>query len=129
MAPLARFGLEDKVVIVTGAGRGLGRVMAVECFESGAKIAIGSRTIGELQTLAAEIEAEGGECFYHPLDVTDVGSIQAFMDAVVGHYGRIDVLVNNAGYNKLGKIEKHDFQKKDKTIFSKMSKTHQHQWF
>ena len=58
MAPLARFGLEDKVVIVTGAGRGLGRVMAVECFESGAKIAVGSRTIDELATLAAEIEAD-----------------------------------------------------------------------
>ena len=116
MAPLARFGLEDKVVIVTGAGRGLGRVMAVECFESGAKIAIGSRTIGELQTLAAEIEAEGGECFYHPLDVTDVGSIQAFMDAVVGHYGRIDVLVNNAGYNKLGKILDYDEELYDQIV-------------
>jgi len=104
MPPLARFALDEKVVIVTGAGRGLGRTMALECFQSGAKVAVGSRTTGELETLAAEIEAGGGECFYHPLDVTDVGSIQAFMDAVIAHYRRIDVLVNNAGYNKIGKI-------------------------
>jgi len=108
MAALTRFGLEDKIVFVTGAGRGIGRTIAMECFQSGAKIAIGSRTTTELETLASEIEAEGGECFYHSLDVTNVESIQAFMDAVIGHYGRIDVLVNNAGYNKVGKILDYD---------------------
>ena len=60
MPPLARFALDEKVVIVTGAGRGLGRTMALECFQSGAKVAVGSRTTGELETLAAEIEAGGG---------------------------------------------------------------------
>ena len=108
MPALARFGLEDKIVIVTGAGRGIGRTIALECFQSGAKLAVGSRTTGELETLAAEIGAAGGLCFYHPLDVTDVDSIQAFMDAVVSHYGRMDVLVNNAGYNKVGKILDYD---------------------
>ena len=108
MAALARFGLEGKIVIVTGAGRGIGRTIAMECFQSGAKIAVGSRTTTELETLAAAIEVEGGECFYHLLDVTNVESIQAFMDAVIGHYGQIDVLVNNAGYNKVGKILDYD---------------------
>ena len=108
MPALARFGLEDKIVIVTGAGRGIGRTIALECFQSGAKLAVGSRTTGELETLAAEIGAAGGSCFYHPLDVTDVDSIQAFMDAVVSHYGRMDVLINNAGYNKVGKILDYD---------------------
>ena len=108
MAALARFGLEGKIVIVTGAGRGIGRTIAMECFQSGAKIAVGSRTTTELETLATAIEVEGGECFYHLLDVTNVESIQAFMDAVIGHYGQIDVLVNNAGYNKVGKILDYD---------------------
>ena len=57
MPALARFALEDKIVIVTGAGRGIGRTIALECFQSGAKLAVGSRTTGELEALAAEIEA------------------------------------------------------------------------
>ena len=76
MPALARFGLEDKVVIVTGAGRGIGRTIALECFQSGAKLAVGSRTTTELKSLAEEIEAAGGSCIYHPLDVTKVDSIQ-----------------------------------------------------
>jgi 2-deoxy-D-gluconate 3-dehydrogenase len=108
MPSLARFGLEDQVVIITGAGRGIGRVIAREVVESGAKVAVGSRTLGELETLAAEIQDAGGQCMYHALDVTDVDSIQTFMDAVIAHYGRIDVLVNNAGYNKLAKIVDYD---------------------
>ena len=108
MGHLPSFELNDKVAIVTGAGRGIGRTIALDAVQSGARVAVGSRTTAELETLAEEIEAGGGECFFHPLDVTDVGAIQTFMDAVVGHYGRIDVLVNNAGYNKLGKILDYD---------------------
>ena len=66
MPPLARFGLEGKIVIVTGAGRGIGRTIALECAQSGARIAVGSRTTAELETLAAEIEAAGGACFLSP---------------------------------------------------------------
>ena len=108
MPSLARFGLEGRVVIVTGAGRGIGRVIAKEAFESGAKLAVGSRTTTELETLQQEIQSLGGECMYHKLDVVDVSSIQKFMDAVVAHYGRIDVMINNAGYNKLMPIVDYD---------------------
>jgi NAD(P)-dependent dehydrogenase (short-subunit alcohol dehydrogenase family) len=105
---LKRFALDGKTVVVTGAGRGLGRMMALEAAESGARIAVGSRTMGELETLREEIEGKGGSCFIHSLDVTDVASIKAFFAAVEAEVGGIDVLVNNAGYNKLGKILDYD---------------------
>ena len=108
MPALERFSLDGKIVVVTGAGRGLGRTMAIEAVASGARLAVGSRTVSELETLRDEIEAGGGECFVHELDVTDVTSIQTFFDAVDEHVGTLDVLVNNAGYNKLGKILDYD---------------------
>jgi NAD(P)-dependent dehydrogenase (short-subunit alcohol dehydrogenase family) len=105
---LDSFTLQDKVVVVTGAGRGIGRVIAVDAFKCGARLAIGSRTTGELETLKDEIEGAGGECMMGSLDVTQVNSIRQFLDGVIEHYGRIDVLINNAGYNKLAKIIDYD---------------------
>ena len=102
MASLSKFGLDEKVVIVTGAGRGIGRVIAKDAFQSGAKLAVGSRTTAELETLTQEIQDGGGECMFHPLDVANVESIETFMKAVISHYGRIDILVNNAGVTRDG---------------------------
>jgi NAD(P)-dependent dehydrogenase (short-subunit alcohol dehydrogenase family) len=96
--------LNDKVVIVTGAGRGIGRTIALDCVRSGARVAAGSRTAGELESLAAEIKKMGGECFHHRLDVVSVASINEFFAASIAHYGRLDGLVNNAGYNKQAPI-------------------------
>ncbi len=108
MGTLDSFTLQDKVVVVTGAGRGIGRVIAVDAFKCGARLAIGSRTTGELETLKDEIEGAGGECMMGSLDVTQVNSIRQFLDGVIEYYGRIDVLINNAGYNKLAKIIDYD---------------------
>ena len=100
MKTLPQFSLQDQVVVVTGAGRGIGRTIALDAHRSGAKLAIGSRTKSELESLRAEIEADGGVCFCHELDVTQVDSIRSFFSAVVAHFGHIDVLINNAGYNR-----------------------------
>ena len=108
MNSLDCFKLKDQVVVVTGAGRGIGRVIAKDAFTSGAKLAVGSRTTSELKTLKNEIEGAGGECMMGSLDVTQVNSISQFLDGVIEHYGRIDVLINNAGYNKLAKIVDYD---------------------
>ncbi|MFT4561911.1 MAG: NAD(P)-dependent dehydrogenase (short-subunit alcohol dehydrogenase family) [Gammaproteobacteria bacterium] len=116
MPSLARFALEDQVVVVTGAGRGIGRVIAKEAAQSGAKIAIGSRSTDELESLTAELVANGSECMHHVLDVSKVASIQTYMDAVIAHYGRIDVLINNAGYNKLAKILDYDEETYDRIV-------------
>lgn len=104
MGHLTRFELAGKVIVVTGAGRGIGRTIALDAVRSGARVAAGSRTTGELETLAAEIKQMGGECFIHRLDVVSVSSIEEFFAAAIGHFGRIDGLVNNAGYNKQAPI-------------------------
>ena len=108
MSVLPSFGLKDKVVIVTGAGRGLGRAMALDAFRSGARLAIGSRSLDELQSLTDEITAAGGDCFHHRVVVTEVASIESFTKAVIVQYGRVDVLINKAGYNKQMKIKNHE---------------------
>ena len=108
MAPLKSFDLDGRIVAVTGAGRGIGRTIALDAVRSGARVAIGSRTVSELESLKESIEAMGGECFAHFLDVTDVASIEAFFEGVDSHYRGLHVLVNNAGYNKLGKILDYD---------------------
>jgi|TARA_B100000809_G_scaffold266465_1_gene329319 2-deoxy-D-gluconate 3-dehydrogenase len=113
---LTCFELVGQTVIVTGAGRGIGRTIALDVIHSGARVAVGSRTTTELESLKIEIEGMGGECFIHPLDVTDVASIRTFFTAVESHYGDVHVLVNNAGYNKLGRIVDYDEELYDQIV-------------
>lgn len=93
------FDLVDDVVIITGAGRGIGRAVALAVSEAGGRVAVGSRTTTELRELEAEIHGRGGTCFHAPLDVTDLASMRRFLDAVLERYGQVDALVNNAGDN------------------------------
>ncbi|MFC1525379.1 SDR family NAD(P)-dependent oxidoreductase [Candidatus Latescibacterota bacterium] len=116
MGHLPSFELTDKVVVVTGAGRGIGRTIALDACRSGARVAVGSRTVAELETLAAEIGELGGECFFHPLDVTDLSSIDAFVEAVYAACGGVDILVNNAGYNKLAPALDYDEELYDQIV-------------
>jgi gluconate 5-dehydrogenase len=93
------FELTDKVVVVTGAGRGIGKAIAESCAHYGADLALGSRTVEESEATAQTCRQEGRRAAAWRLDVTRTESIRAFVDQVLAAYGRIDVLVNNAGYN------------------------------
>ncbi|HLW18663.1 MAG TPA: SDR family oxidoreductase [Actinomycetota bacterium] len=89
--------LQDKVAIITGAGQGLGRAYALRFVAEGAKIAIADINDANAEQVAKEIEAAGGEAIALHTDVSDEASTQAMADATVEKWGRIDILLNNAG--------------------------------
>jgi gluconate 5-dehydrogenase len=99
MARTVNFELTDKIVIVTGAGRGIGKTIALTCAEYGASLALGSRTVAESEETANECRALGVRAEAWPLDVGNLQSIRGFVDNVITAFGRIDVLVSNAGVN------------------------------
>ncbi|MFL5288382.1 MAG: SDR family NAD(P)-dependent oxidoreductase [Rhodopila sp.] len=98
------FDLTGRVCIVTGAGRGIGRGMAEGLARHGASVVLVGRTRATLEETAAAI---GEQAWVHPADVSKEADIIALRDAVLAQFGRIDVLVNNAGVNPILKtIEK-----------------------
>jgi 2-deoxy-D-gluconate 3-dehydrogenase len=101
MPALPDFALADRVVVVTGAGRGIGREVALCAARSGASIVVCSRTSSELDSLAEEIADEGGRCVTVVVDLTSVDAADDLMSAAVGAFGRVDGIVNNAGINVL----------------------------
>ena len=84
--------LTDKVAVVTGAGRGIGRAIAVAFAKAGAKVVCAARSVDELQTIAGELGGVAMRC-----DVADEADIQSLMADTVDQFGQIDILVNNAG--------------------------------
>jgi NAD(P)-dependent dehydrogenase (short-subunit alcohol dehydrogenase family) len=93
------FDLTGRVAVVTGAGRGLGRTMALALAAAGADVMLGSRTTSELESLKAEVEEVGRQAHFSAVDITAEESVGAFITAAVSRFGRIDILVNNAGIN------------------------------
>ena len=98
---MTNLSLTGKVVLVTGAGRGIGKSIAIACAEAGADAALGSRTLSEVAATAAQIRQVGQRAEAWRLDVTEISSIRAFVQKTLDVYGRIDLLVNNAGFNKI----------------------------
>jgi NAD(P)-dependent dehydrogenase (short-subunit alcohol dehydrogenase family) len=89
--------LEGKVVLITGASQGLGRALALACAEAGASIVMNSRSEESLRPVAAEVRSSGAESLAVAADVSDSKDVGRLVAAAVERFGRIDVLVNNAG--------------------------------
>lgn len=88
----------DKVALVTGGSRGIGRHIALKLAESGMKVAVNYRgNLEAAQETEQLIRQQGAECLLIPSDVSDIHKAQSLIDTVLEHWGRIDVLVNNAG--------------------------------
>src|SRR6267142_5895462 len=93
--------LNGKVAIVTGAGRNIGRASALALAEGGASILVNARSNrAEAEAVAREIEAFGGKALVRIGDVADAADVQAMADVAVKHFGRIDILVNNAALRR-----------------------------
>ncbi len=97
--------IQEKVVLITGASSGIGEGCARLLAEKGARVVLGARRVERLEQLVEDIRAAGGQAIARRLDVTDAADVQAFVDAAMAEYGRVDVLLNNAGVMPLSMIE------------------------
>jgi gluconate 5-dehydrogenase len=110
------FELGGKVALVTGGSRGLGLQIAKGLGEMGAKIAISARKAGELEEAKAELKKLGIDAFTQPNDLSKQGEIPSLVEAVVKHYGAINILVNNAGATWGAKAEEHPIEAWNKVM-------------
>src|SRR5262245_56013324 len=90
--------LTNQVVMISGASSGIGRATALAFAAEGAHLALGARRLDRLEALVPELRELGAtEVLIHPLDVRDLGQVDAFVAATMAQFGRIAILVNNAG--------------------------------
>lgn len=97
--------VQDKVVIITGASAGIGLATARLFAKHGAKVALAARSIDKLNALAEELRTQSAEVFVIPTDMRDQTAVRAMVDAVHTHFGRVDILINNAGQAVLAPVE------------------------
>lgn len=95
---------ENKVVLVTGASQGLGRAIAVEFARAGAAVVLAARSASRLSEVEQEIRRLGARALVVPTDVTSEAAVDRLVNATMNAFGRVDVLVNNAGIGKVGEV-------------------------
>lgn len=114
MVPASDFGLEDRIALISGASRGIGRALALELAARGAHIIAVARQSASLEALDDAIQSAGGTATLAPLDLHDMPAIDRLGAAINERWGRLDILVANAGIlgpiAPLGHIEAQDFE-------------------
>ncbi|MBI4464954.1 MAG: SDR family oxidoreductase [Acidobacteria bacterium] len=90
--------LHDEVALITGGSRGIGRAIALKFAQHGARVGIAARAAADLQSVGEEIRGLGREVLTLPCDVSDEAAVREMVERAEAHFGKIDVLVNNAGY-------------------------------
>ena len=101
---------DNKVVLVTGASRGIGRAIALAFAREGAALVLAARSSERLAAVHEEIRGLGADAIWAPTDVTSTSDVEALVQAAMKRFGRIDVLVNNAGIGRVSAIEAVEFE-------------------
>ncbi len=102
--------IKGKVIAITGASSGMGKTIAVELAKHGAKVVLGARRTEQLKQLAEEIKSKGGEASFTTIDVRNKADLLQFVNKAVEEYGKLDVIVNNAGISQLSRIDDLDIE-------------------
>jgi NAD(P)-dependent dehydrogenase (short-subunit alcohol dehydrogenase family) len=106
MSILDRFRMHDKVAVITGGSRGLGRAMAEALADAGARVVVCSRNAPEVKQVAEDLKSTyGQECRGYGCNVADPAQVEALISGVLSEFGQVDVLINNAGINIRRPIE------------------------
>ena len=108
MFDISQFSLKGKIAVITGGGRGIGQAIAFAFAKAGAKVAITSRKVQDLEATANEIKAFGGEALPISAHLGKAEEIKKMVNTVMEKFGRIDILVNNAGIYMGGSINDSD---------------------
>ena len=108
--------IEGKVVVITGASSGLGKAAARHLADSGARVALAARRTDRLETLADEITQNGGSALPVTTDVTERKQVESLVDAAVDAFGRIDVMLNNAGIMPVSPLDRLNVDEWDRMI-------------
>lgn len=100
--------IKGKVVAITGASIGMGKAIALELAKNGAKVVLGARRTEQLQQLVEEIKSRGGDATFAQIDVKYKSDLVRLVNTAVEQYGKLDVIVNNAGISQLSRIDELD---------------------
>jgi len=109
-------GIEGKVVVITGASSGIGEATARLLSERGARVVLGARRTEKLESIASAINREGGQARFRAVDVTKREDVDSFIEFAAREFGRVDVIVNNAGVMPLSPLEETKVDEWDRMI-------------
>lgn len=108
--------LKDKVAVITGASSGIGKAIAIELANNGVKVVLGARRAEELKSLVEDIKNHGGEAIFLKTDVSNRTDLVALVNLAVEKYGKLDVIVNNAGVARISRIDNLDIDGWDEMV-------------
>lgn len=115
--------LKEKVVAITGASAGIGKAIAIQLAENGVKVVLGARNTEQLKSVVDEIKNKGGEAEFIKTDVSNRNDLVQLVNVAVSQFGKLDVIVNNAGVARISRIDELDIDGWDEMIDSNIKGT------